>query len=44
MNKGIEEEFGDVLFSIINLSRHLNLNPEKSLNIAIDKFSKRLMN
>ncbi len=40
-NKGIEEEFGDVLFSIINLSRHLNINPEKSLNLAINKFSSR---
>ena len=40
-NKGIEEEFGDILFSVINLSRHLNINPEKSLNIAINKFSNR---
>ena len=43
-NKGIEEEFGDVLFSIINLSRHLNINPEKSLSLAINKFTVRFKN
>ena len=38
---GIEEELGDVLFSIINLSRHLKINAESSLKKSIDKFSKR---
>ena len=38
---GIEEELGDVLFSLINLSRHLNINAESSLKKSIDKFSKR---
>ena len=38
---GIEEELGDVLFSIVNLSRHLNLDPEKTLKLSIKKFSKR---
>lgn len=38
---GIEEELGDVLFSIVNLSRHLNLDPEKTLKLSINKFSKR---
>ena len=38
---GIEEEMGDVLFTIVNLSRHLNLDPEKSLRLSIDKFSNR---
>ena len=33
-NKNIEEEFGDVLFSIVNLSRHLNIDPERSLEIC----------
>ena len=41
INNGIEEEFGDVLFSLINLSRHLNINPEKSLKKSIEKFSLR---
>ena len=40
-DKNIDEEFGDVLFSIVNLSRHLNINPESSLDKAISKFSFR---
>lgn len=41
INKGIDEELGDVLFSIVNLSRHLDINPENSLKRSIDKFSLR---
>lgn len=37
----IEEEFGDLLFSIINLSRFINVNPEDSLRQTIEKFSQR---
>jgi len=37
----IEEELGDVLFSWVNLSRHLNVNPEFALRKTIDKFVKR---
>jgi len=40
-NNGIEDELGDVFFSLINLSRHLNINPESSLKKSIEKFSKR---
>ena len=40
-NNGIEEELGDVLFSVVNLSRHLNLDPEKMLKLSFEKFSKR---
>ena len=40
-NSNIDEELGDVLFSIVNLSRHLKINPEESLNKAINKFSTR---
>jgi len=40
-NKGIDEELGDVLFSIVNLSRHLEINPENSLKRSIDKFALR---
>lgn len=40
-NKGIDEELGDVLFTIVNLSRHLDINPENSLKRSIDKFSFR---
>ena len=38
---GIEDELGDVLFTIVNLSRHLNIDPEKSLRLSTKKFSKR---
>ena len=38
---GIEDELGDVLFTIVNLSRHLNIDPEKSLRLSIKKFSNR---
>ena len=37
----IEEELGDVLFSIVNLSRHININPEVALDKSVIKFIKR---
>ena len=37
----IEEELGDVLFTIVNLSRHININPELALDKSIGKFVKR---
>jgi tetrapyrrole methylase family protein/MazG family protein len=37
----IEEELGDVLFSWVNLCRHLKINPEFALRKTIDKFVKR---
>ncbi len=39
----IEEEFGDVLFSIVNLSRFLQLNAENSLTNATNKFINRFV-
>jgi len=41
IGKGINEELGDVLFTIVNLSRHLNLDPESSLRLSTEKFSNR---
>ena len=38
---GIEEELGDVLFTIVNLSRHLEINPDQSLRKSINKFIDR---
>jgi ATP diphosphatase len=38
----IEEEFGDLLFSLVNLARKLNINPENSLQSSINKFKKRV--
>ena len=39
----IEEEFGDILFSIVNLGRKLDVDPEKSLGVSIKKFKKRII-
>jgi len=41
INEGIDEELGDVLFSLVNLSRHLNIDPELSLKRSTEKFIKR---
>ena len=38
----IEEEFGDLLFSLVNLARKLDVNPEKSLGNSIKKFKERI--
>ncbi len=37
----IEDEFGDVLFSMVNYARFLNINPENALERTNKKFSKR---
>ena len=39
--KEMEEEFGDVLFSMINYARFLNINPENALEKTNKKFIKR---
>jgi tetrapyrrole methylase family protein/MazG family protein len=36
-----EEEFGDLLFSLVNYARFLRINPENALRHTIDKFTKR---
>jgi len=36
-----EKEFGDVLFSMINYARHINVNPENALEKTNRKFIKR---
>ena len=46
MNEGalaaIEDEFGDLLFSCVNLARHLNINSEQALRKANAKFVTRV--
>ena len=37
----IEDELGDLLFSIVNLSRFLKVNPEDALRSTIAKFDRR---
>jgi tetrapyrrole methylase family protein/MazG family protein len=37
----VKEEIGDLLFSVINLSRLLNVNPVLALSSANDKFVRR---
>jgi len=39
--EAMESEFGDVLFSMINYARFLNINPENALEKTNKKFSKR---
>jgi XTP/dITP diphosphohydrolase len=37
----VENEFGDVLFSLVNYARHLHINPEDALERTNKKFIKR---
>ncbi|BBF44774.1 nucleoside triphosphate pyrophosphohydrolase MazG [Lachnospiraceae bacterium KM106-2] len=43
LEREIEEEFGDLLFSVVNISRFLKLNAENSLTNATDKFINRFV-
>ena len=39
--ENIKDEMGDVLFSLVNLSRFLDINPEDALRMTISKFETR---
>ena len=41
-NEEIEEEIGDLIFSVINLSRKLKIDPENALRKTNNKFSVRI--
>ncbi len=37
----LKEEIGDLLFTVANFSRKLDINPEEALRLALDKFENR---
>jgi len=39
--EGLEEEMGDILFVLVNLSRHLGIDPESALRKATGRFIER---
>ena len=39
--QNIEEEFGDLLFSVVNCARKLGVDSEKALGSAVNKFIDR---
>ncbi|HET9075465.1 MAG TPA: nucleoside triphosphate pyrophosphohydrolase [Acidimicrobiales bacterium] len=42
-DQAVNEELGDVLFSMVNVARHLGIDPESSLRAAAQKFRARFM-
>ena len=40
-NPAVMEEFGDLLFVVANVARHLKIDPEAALRAANDKFTRR---
>ena len=38
----IREEFGDLIFTVVSLARHLNIDSEQALRLATQKFESRI--
>jgi uncharacterized protein YabN with tetrapyrrole methylase and pyrophosphatase domain len=41
VHEEIEEEIGDLLFTVVNISRRHGIDPENALRLTIDKFLRR---
>ncbi len=39
----VEEEFGDLLFSLVNYARHIGIHPESALRYSVEKFQRRFL-
>lgn len=39
----LEAEFGDMLFAMVNLGRHLEIDPERALSLANQRFTHRFL-
>lgn len=42
LTKEFEEEFGDVLYSMLSLASELNINSSKALDIVLNKYQARI--
>lgn len=42
-NEEFENEFGDVLYNLLSLANETNIDVDKVLNKAIEKYEKRLL-
>jgi tetrapyrrole methylase family protein/MazG family protein len=41
LRKKLEEEIGDLFFAVVNVARKLDFDPEETLHLAVEKFSRR---